>query len=526
MIAVQGRRTSFAAVAAYLVNGRTGKEQDRVAWSAVRNLPTNDPELVVAFMEATAAQSWRVEKPAYHFSVSFAPEDKVDRAVMERVVDRVLERLGLTEHHALLVAHRDRPNRHVHVMVCLVHPETGRSWVPWHDWPRARQALRMAERALGLREVQAELSREQATRARVIEHDRGRTRLPDVQPAARGEPKARPSAVAALVGDIRLYERLVERIREQYQAQVDASGARARITGLELAAERSAAARAAAERGLERVYRDPARAFAAYRGAVDESGVAKATHLMRAEPERFGRLATAERHRALGLIRTEDARPARAAVPAAATAARQAIEADRAYGALAAELALRRSEQAFTRELEMTYLDPNGARSAFDRLAERAGRAICATIRERPAALGAVHPSVSGDGTRLNEQTGQVVAKATELLAARESVAMAKTTPSEGLLERERALAQAETDRATARDAMLGAELRALPDRAMLERRIRYALSRLSPDGLRRLEQILEAPQLALARQLRKVGRDLALGRAEEREPSVSVERG
>ncbi|MEW5918194.1 MAG: relaxase/mobilization nuclease domain-containing protein, partial [Gemmatimonadota bacterium] len=112
MIAVSSSGKSFKALAAYLLKGRTGEELDRVAWSSGRNVPTDDPELAATFMRATASRSDRVEKPVYHLVLSFDPGDAVDRATIERVADRVLDRLGLGEHQAVIVAHRDRGHSH------------------------------------------------------------------------------------------------------------------------------------------------------------------------------------------------------------------------------------------------------------------------------------------------------------------------------------------------------------------------------------------------------------------------------
>ena len=100
MIAVSSSGKSFRALAAYLARGRSGDEPDRVAWSTSRNLPTGDPELAAVFMRATAGQSDRVEKPVYHIALSFDPGDQVDRATMELVASKVLDRLGLAEHQA------------------------------------------------------------------------------------------------------------------------------------------------------------------------------------------------------------------------------------------------------------------------------------------------------------------------------------------------------------------------------------------------------------------------------------------
>ena len=157
MIAVSSSGTGFRALAAYLVHGRSGFEEGRIGWASARNLPTADPELAATLMRATAAQNVRVEKPVYHLALAFDPGDPVDRATMERVADRVLERLGLERHQALVVAHRDREHPHLHILVNRVHPETGKVWDRWQDMPAIQEVLRAEERALGLRAVPGHL---------------------------------------------------------------------------------------------------------------------------------------------------------------------------------------------------------------------------------------------------------------------------------------------------------------------------------------------------------------------------------
>ena len=153
MIAVSSKGRSFRALATYLATGRTGREHDRVAWSSARNLPTNEPELAGKIMRATAEQNVRVERPVYHLVLSFDPNDRVDRTTMERVADRVLSQIGLQDHQAVIVAHRDREHAHVHVLVNRVHPATGKVWDLSYDFRAIQEVLRREERALGIREV-------------------------------------------------------------------------------------------------------------------------------------------------------------------------------------------------------------------------------------------------------------------------------------------------------------------------------------------------------------------------------------
>src|SRR5216684_2865034 len=267
-------------------------------------------------MNATALQTPRAQEPAYHIALSFAPEDPVDRAMMEGVADRLLARLGLAEHQAVLVAHRDRPHAHVHLVVNRIHPETGRTWDPWHDWKRIRHALSAEERALGLRPADSRMEK-----------------------------------VNELASDVRKYERVVELSSELYQAQMDGSAARARASQLELAAKRTDTTRTRCERALASVYRDPDGAQRGFQAFAEAHTTADAARAMRNRPEQFGALVAVERSRAFGLLHTLDESPARAAARSAAVAAGEAFEAARVWRS-AVQLEAGGVRQTFERELE------------------------------------------------------------------------------------------------------------------------------------------------------------------------------
>jgi len=150
-----GRR--FGPLADYLVHGRSGVETDRVAWTASRNLGTDEPELAAALMQATARQSAMVQVPVYHLTISFDHHDQVSPDQMQAIADKVLQDLGLAEYQTLMVSHRDRAHAHLHVMVNRIHPETGVAWERWQDRPIIERALREQERAFGLRQVPGRL---------------------------------------------------------------------------------------------------------------------------------------------------------------------------------------------------------------------------------------------------------------------------------------------------------------------------------------------------------------------------------
>lgn len=143
----------FSGLCRYLFAGSDGKQLGRVAWSATRNLPTDNPNAVPIIMRATAAQSVRVQKPVYHLSIALPPEETLSQGVLESVVDQTLSDLNLSEHQAFLVAHNDTDHQHVHVMVNRVHPETGKAWSNSLDWKRIEKSLRVQEKKLGIRYV-------------------------------------------------------------------------------------------------------------------------------------------------------------------------------------------------------------------------------------------------------------------------------------------------------------------------------------------------------------------------------------
>jgi hypothetical protein len=473
-----GRGTSFDGFANYLTAPERETGEERVVWTAARNLPTDDPALAATFMSATAARSVLSRKPLYQVVLNFSADDPVDRAVMERVADRVLEGLDLADHQALLVAHRDRPHPHLHVMVNLVHPETGKAQSTWKDWRRTHQVLLEAERALGLRQT-------------------------------------RPTRADEVARGLRTYERVVELTGEHYRAQLAASAASARREQLEFAAERARTILERLHRALATVYRNPLGAYDAYVAAVSAQGVSKATQLMFERPEQFGELARVGRGRAFGLLHVADEAPARAAVPVAAAAAREAVEATGAWRN-AAQAVAKQVDEAFERELGKMYERPTAARAAFDQLASARGiEAAVAAMQQRPDVLGPIVPSVREKLDGFGEQTARTAARGVEAVQAR---AIAHGEIPAAHLDVTLALSRSQADGATGLERTIRAELHRLPELAECERHLRFAAGRLGRRELQFLEGVITAPQWAILARVRKKLRDMALGREEERE--------
>ena len=196
----------FAGLLAYLLHGPDGQQSERVAWRTVRNLVTEDERFLPAILQASAAQNPRVEKPVYHLSISFEPEEPIERQLMEKVVDRTLHDLGLDGHQAVLVAHNDTDHPHVHVMVNRVHPDTLERWSNSHDFARIERSLRHQERELGLREVPG--------RHVIL---RGQARYRDVGPSSGERREQQKTAGPALVDEVRAVTRPVLRSARSWQ---------------------------------------------------------------------------------------------------------------------------------------------------------------------------------------------------------------------------------------------------------------------------------------------------------------------
>ena len=114
--------------------------QERVAWSEVGNMPTNDPEKAACIMAWTDLNAGMLKEQAgiaacgrqaeagavYHYSLSWPHEEAPDQAHQYAQVVETLAQLGLSEHQHVAVGHNDTDHTHVHVVVNLTHPDTGK----------------------------------------------------------------------------------------------------------------------------------------------------------------------------------------------------------------------------------------------------------------------------------------------------------------------------------------------------------------------------------------------------------------
>jgi hypothetical protein len=160
---------SFRASALYLAGRVKGLSPDRVEFVERRNLHTDDPRSAAAVMDATAQKSARCRQPAYHFIVTFDPDDaaagKVTPELKRRVAQQVIERMGLTEHQLLVYSHTDTDHPHLHFLVNRVHPTKHIAYDRHQDGRRLTGIVQELAREHGLnilrnREYERQLGRE------------------------------------------------------------------------------------------------------------------------------------------------------------------------------------------------------------------------------------------------------------------------------------------------------------------------------------------------------------------------------
>jgi len=146
-----GLGRDFAGLVAYLTRGSRGAvDPRRVVWISYRHLDgVASPAAAARLMQACAGEQPRVAKPVYHFGLSLPASDHLDPEQWNQALDRVLVRLGLGAHQALVVAHGDTDHDHVHLVVNRV-GEDGRPWNPAFDNPKALAAIRDVEIDFGL----------------------------------------------------------------------------------------------------------------------------------------------------------------------------------------------------------------------------------------------------------------------------------------------------------------------------------------------------------------------------------------
>ena len=135
-IAKGGR--SFKGAFAYYGHDKHATTRDRIAWTQTRNMLTENPDRAWKVMAYTAKEQdrlkeaagqtstgRRLERPVFSYSLAWHPEQAPNKEEMLQAAQESLESLDLTDYETLIIAHRDEPQKHVHIIVNRVHPITG-----------------------------------------------------------------------------------------------------------------------------------------------------------------------------------------------------------------------------------------------------------------------------------------------------------------------------------------------------------------------------------------------------------------
>ena len=160
---VASRGHSFVGAGAYYLHDKGASTNDRVAWTYTHNLPTNDASKAINYMAYTAMHSDQLKNQAgvkntgrkakagsvYSYSLAWHPEENPLPDYMQAKALETLSLLGLSEHEAVLVAHQETDHSHVHVIVNLVHPETGKTAVVYKDRVKLSQWAEEYEKQKG-----------------------------------------------------------------------------------------------------------------------------------------------------------------------------------------------------------------------------------------------------------------------------------------------------------------------------------------------------------------------------------------
>lgn len=129
---------SFSGLANYLTHDAEAKTEERIGWTHTLNLahdhiPSAVDEMIwtarsaeLLKQEAGIRPGGRAtENPVKHLSLNWSPEDDPTREHMIETTEEFLRHMKWDEHQAVLVAHEDKAYAHVHVMLNMIHPETG-----------------------------------------------------------------------------------------------------------------------------------------------------------------------------------------------------------------------------------------------------------------------------------------------------------------------------------------------------------------------------------------------------------------
>lgn len=115
----------------------------------LRNITCQNWTAAADEMRLTSLLSAKVQKPYYHLVLSWHETEHPTEAQQISAMDQLLQSLTLSEHQVVIATHRDTPRCHVHAVVNLVHPLSGKVWSKSNDRRKAELACRRIELMMG-----------------------------------------------------------------------------------------------------------------------------------------------------------------------------------------------------------------------------------------------------------------------------------------------------------------------------------------------------------------------------------------
>jgi hypothetical protein len=154
--------SSFKGLSQYLTHDPKSNTDERVAWTHTHNLANDHVPSAVDEMywtarnaellkqEAGVRAGGRVtEDPLKNVSLNWSPEEKPTPEHMLATAEKFLTHMNWQDHQTLMVSHNDKPHAHVHLMINVVHPETGRHLDDGFERRRAQEWALAYEREQG-----------------------------------------------------------------------------------------------------------------------------------------------------------------------------------------------------------------------------------------------------------------------------------------------------------------------------------------------------------------------------------------
>ena len=137
---IAGRGHSFKGAGAYYLHDKNENTTERVDWVQSVNLLSRTPEKALKEMAWTDINADSIREinggskvgrkatagNVYSYSLSYAQSEKPTKDQALEAASETLKALGMQDHQALIIAHNDTDHDHVHVLVNLVNPDTGR----------------------------------------------------------------------------------------------------------------------------------------------------------------------------------------------------------------------------------------------------------------------------------------------------------------------------------------------------------------------------------------------------------------